>query len=135
MEMRLKRGSRLGQPAMSQEVYSKLSDANVAFVQEEHDKAIHLYRELIRIEPGIAQVWRSLAVCHEEKNRIEEKEDNGTVLQLNIMAAHLEPPDAARWRELGVESRWDLNNKALTHPFPHFFLQEIEGLSASDLLL
>lgn len=112
MEMRFKRGSRLGQPPMSQEVKKMLTEANLAFVDEKHDEAIHLFRELIRIEPGIAHAWRTLAECHEEKNRIDGIEDNGMVLQLNIMAAHLEPPDAARWRELGVESRSDLNHKA-----------------------
>ncbi|KDQ11782.1 hypothetical protein BOTBODRAFT_113883 [Botryobasidium botryosum FD-172 SS1] len=100
-----RRGKNRSEPVLSQEVRDQMKQAVQTYLAAEYEKAIPLFREIIRIEPGLGEAWNMLASCHAEQPGDDQK---ALAVQLNIMAAHLNP-DAAVWKSLGAQSR-DMGN-------------------------
>ncbi|CCO35244.1 General transcription factor 3C polypeptide 3 AltName: Full=Transcription factor IIIC 102 kDa subunit [Rhizoctonia solani AG-1 IB] len=86
------------QVQLSQEVHHFLGQAHSAYASGDRETAIKLLQDVIKIEPGVANAWGTLAFCYEDVG------DTSRALKLRIMAAHLEG-DADQWVELGLKSR------------------------------
>ncbi|CAE6475543.1 unnamed protein product [Rhizoctonia solani] len=86
------------QVQLSQEVNHFLGQAHSAYAAGDRETAIKLLQDVIKIEPGVANAWGTLAFCYEDVG------DTSRALKLRIMAAHLEG-DVDQWVELGLKSR------------------------------
>ena len=80
---------------------SLLGRANRHYANGEHDPALELLQEVIRIEPGLRAPWYTLATIQEERG------DKEKAIMFKIVATHLagQKGGAAEWAELGGQSR------------------------------
>lgn len=92
----------------SQEVTALLSKANMHYIMQEHNEAMSILQEVIRIEPAVSAAWNTLAAIHGEAGNHEK------ALQVSIIAAHLSGRAPELWKELAVRSReLNLSNQAI----------------------
>lgn len=84
--------------ALSIEVQTLLSEANIAYVNDKPDIGIEKLREVIRIEPTVRSAWSTLALC------FKEQKDKAKELQARIVEASLTPRAIDLWIDIAHES-------------------------------
>ncbi|KAK8847416.1 hypothetical protein IAR55_005274 [Kwoniella newhampshirensis] len=80
------------------EIQRLLGQANMAYIQSEHETAIDLFLEVIRHDPYVLAAWTSLASCYEENG------DGEKARQMKFLGAHIEN-EIETWRELAMDFR------------------------------
>ncbi len=73
-----------------------LGRANLAFIQQKHEEAVDILREVIRIDPHVRSAWTTLASCYEDLG------DRDSGRQMRFFAAHLDE-ELETWKELAQE--------------------------------
>jgi general transcription factor 3C polypeptide 3 (transcription factor C subunit 4) len=72
-----------------------MAKANMAYAQSNHQEAVQILHDILKIDYTAADAWRLLAVIHDELG------DPGKAMQANFLAAHLTPKDFELWHRLG----------------------------------
>ncbi|CAI9728915.1 general transcription factor 3C polypeptide 3-like [Octopus vulgaris] len=80
-----------------------MGEANLKFARGEHQEAINMCLEVIRLAPQAIVPFQTLGMLYEEMGDLEKS------LQLYLIAAHLWPNDPEEWARLAHMSK-ELNN-------------------------
>ena len=76
-----------------------MGQANSAFVQQDHQKAIELFLEVIRKSPCTHEPYNTLGLIYEEIG------DMSKALGYFLISAQLQKTDATLWRKIADESK------------------------------
>lgn len=78
--------------AMSDEVFKLMGEANEAYVNNRHEEAWDMCKEVIRQFPDIADPYLTMALV------AEEKEDHEKAAELNFMACQFNRGSVENWQ-------------------------------------
>ena len=99
------RGPYPGAVPLSQEVSTKLAQANALFVQGQFGQSVTMLQDVIRLAPGAPEGYTAMASVYEARG------DSRRALDFKMIGAHLTPRDAALWRLLAQESATQGNSR------------------------
>ncbi|KAK1433400.1 hypothetical protein QVD17_10310 [Tagetes erecta] len=90
-----KRGRRKGsKKKLNPEITQKLGDATLHFVHGRYEEAIPLLKEIIMISPNLPDPYHTLGLIYTDMG------DKKRALGFYMLAAHLTPKEASRWKLL-----------------------------------
>lgn len=97
-----------------------MSQAQKARESQETDKAIHLYREALKVQPAATEAWWYLGLCYSSKGQ------HGDATEAFVKVTQQQPKQGAGWAMLGVEQfamgaydrSWDSLRRAHTLGVP-----------------
>ncbi|XP_014674823.1 PREDICTED: general transcription factor 3C polypeptide 3-like isoform X2 [Priapulus caudatus] len=75
-----------------------MGEANLCFARGEHEEAIKMCMEIIRLVPTAPEPFQTLGMLYEEMGDVERS------LQFSLIAAHLSPIDVEEWVKLAEMS-------------------------------
>ncbi|OCF32590.1 hypothetical protein I317_00359 [Kwoniella heveanensis CBS 569] len=99
--MRVSKPRKIHKP--SHEVQRLLGQANMAYIQADHEKAVELFLEVLRQDPYVLSAWTTLASCYSEQG------DDEKARQMRFLAAHIDN-EWREWLELAHEFK-DIGHK------------------------
>ncbi|KAM7287299.1 general transcription factor 3C polypeptide 3 isoform X1 [Ixodes scapularis] len=96
-----RRGRRKGKRPMQRpsrlpkDLQGLMGEANLCFARGDHEDAIKMCMEVIRLVPRAPEPFQTLGMLYEEMG------DPAKALQFSLIGAHLSPDDADEWARLG----------------------------------
>ncbi|XP_076814589.1 general transcription factor 3C polypeptide 3-like [Clavelina lepadiformis] len=79
---------------LPKEVRGLMGEANLCYARGDHEDAIKMCMEVIRLAPYAGEPFETLAMIYDEQGQTERS------LQYSLLAAHLSKTDAAQWMHL-----------------------------------
>uniref|UniRef100_F6VN53 Uncharacterized protein n=1 Tax=Ciona intestinalis TaxID=7719 RepID=F6VN53_CIOIN len=79
---------------LPRELRGLMGEANLCYARGDHDDAIKMCMEIIRLVPYAAEPFETLSMIYDERGEPERS------LQYSLLAAHLSPRDADQWLHL-----------------------------------
>eukprot|EP01116_Phalansterium_solitarium_P003145 TRINITY_DN137_c0_g1_i2.p1 TRINITY_DN137_c0_g1~~TRINITY_DN137_c0_g1_i2.p1 ORF type:complete len:1239 (+),score=471.49 TRINITY_DN137_c0_g1_i2:1957-5673(+) len=100
-------GGRRKATAVPEALQRTMGEANMLYVRGDFAACVQLLLEVVRQAPTAAAPYHTLGLLHDERG-LEAKS-----LEFYLIAAHLEPPEAARWLQLArMAARLGLSQQA-----------------------
>lgn len=92
-----RKGKRSTQRAsrLPKDLQGLMGEANLCFARGDHEDAIKMCMEVIRLVPRAPEPFQTLGMLYEEMG------DPAKALQFSLIGAHLSPDDADEWARLG----------------------------------
>ncbi|KAJ1534834.1 General transcription factor IIIC, polypeptide 3, partial [Cladochytrium tenue] len=92
-----KKGKKGKRRALPQELTEKLGEASLAYGRSDYDGTFKLVRQIIQTNIRVADAWRLLGLLYEDQG------EHLKSMQVNFVAAHLNPKDADLWLRLAEQ--------------------------------
>ncbi|TPX61103.1 hypothetical protein PhCBS80983_g01388 [Powellomyces hirtus] len=103
---------------LTEEQAEIVGQANLAYIEGEHVRAVSLLHKVIQDAPNAYQAWVTLAMLHDELG------DSVKAMRTYMMAAHIDPKDSGLWSRLGALSRKAGHNEQAMYCFDRAIVAE-----------